>query len=233
MASDTEAPDTNKELLEAFERATIGFNLCPNRVWAVAKEKLPKLMPDSESISGHEKHEICNFDFCEYSQRDFTGVEQRHECKEKKCGRLQYLFSRDTLEEATTSTVWGLDGKSMIDPPRPYMAISHVWSDGTGAGLGQMEKSTNACTPFSGRSQDNLNARESGGILFVFPKERQHETGLFGISQAIMRTPESLWSMTASSDPGSGTREWHALPFSCHPGLVEAGPPWSWQGRAR
>jgi hypothetical protein len=150
MVSDTEAPDTNKELLEAFERATIGFNLCPNRVWAVAKEKLPKLMPNSESISGHEKHEICNFDFCEYSQRDFTGVEQRHECKEKKCGLLQYLFSRDTLEEATTSTVWGLDGKSMIDPPQPY----NLWQSPTCGqtelelGLGQMEKTTNACTPF-------------------------------------------------------------------------------------
>jgi hypothetical protein len=107
------------------------------------------------------------------------------------------------------------------------MAISHVWSDGTGAGAWPDGEDNECLYAFSGGSQDNLNARESGGILFVFPKERQHETGLFGISQAIMRMPESLWPMTASSDPGSGTREWHALPFSCRPGSVEAGPPWS------
>ncbi|KAH8748283.1 hypothetical protein F5883DRAFT_436614, partial [Diaporthe sp. PMI_573] len=130
-------PEASPKLLQDFERATKEFKLCPNRVWAVAKEKLPKLMPDCGSIPGHEEHELCTFDFCEYSQRDFTAVKQRHECEEEKCGRLQHLFSRDTLKAATTngkSTVWCLDGKSMIEPPQPYMAISHVWSDGTGIG---------------------------------------------------------------------------------------------------
>ncbi|KAF9771026.1 hypothetical protein IL306_011349 [Fusarium sp. DS 682] len=145
---DTKALDTEEGLLEAFERATRPtkeFRLCPNRVWAVAKEKLPKLMPgskwipgNSKSETGDEMHELCTFDFCEYSQRDFTAVQQRHECKEKqRCRRLQYLFSRDTLEAAAEnekSTVWGLNGKSMMEPTRPFMAISHVWSDGTGTG---------------------------------------------------------------------------------------------------
>lgn len=120
-------PDTS--LVEAFERATQKLHLCPNRVWAVAGENLPGLLPDGKSIPGHEGHDLCTFDFCEYSQRDFTAVEQRHECtKEKKeqCLRLQGLFSRDTLAEAANtgkSTVWQLDGKAMVEPPVPFMAV--------------------------------------------------------------------------------------------------------------
>src|SRR5262249_50839957 len=34
-------------------------------------------------------------------------------------------------------TAWGIDTGSMIEPPQPFMAISHVWSDGTGAGAWQ------------------------------------------------------------------------------------------------
>lgn len=110
---------------------------------SVAREDLPKLMPDGNSILDRDKsekrenHELCTFDFCEYSQRDFTAVEQRHECKKKKCFQLQDLFSREMLAIAANggkSTVWSLDGHYMIEPPRPYMAISHVWSDGTGTG---------------------------------------------------------------------------------------------------
>ena len=143
MGSDTE------KLTNAFKRATKEFNLYPNRVWAVAREDLPKLIPDDNSIldqgsskevensEGRQNHEVCTFDFCEYSQRDFTAVEQRHECKTKNCFQLQDLSSREMLTKAANdgkSTVWSLDGYSMIEPPRPYMAISHVWSDGTGTG---------------------------------------------------------------------------------------------------
>ncbi len=136
MAATPEAP-LRLPLLQAFEKATEKLKLCPNRVWAVAKEKLPELMPNKEPIPVHEQHELCTVDFCEHSQRDFTAVKQRHECKEGECRRLRYLFSRNRLDEAAEkgkSTVWRLDGKSMIEPPQPYMAISHVWSDGTGTG---------------------------------------------------------------------------------------------------
>src|SRR5947208_1978534 len=136
MAADTKA---SQDILEAFDTATKHF-ICPNRVWAVAKKDLPKLIPDDKTIRGpdnQDKHEQCTFDFCEQSRRDFTAVEQRHECKEKECVRLQWLFSRDTLKDAAEtgkSTVWRLDGRSTLNSSLPYMAISHVWSDGTGTG---------------------------------------------------------------------------------------------------
>lgn len=132
-------------LLGAFERATSKFNLCPNRVWAVGQENLAKLMPKesiNEGVNSGERnnHQSCTFDFCEYSQRDFTAVQQRHECEKGDCSQLQGLFSRELLNkaaEAEASTVWSLDGHAMIEHPQPYMAISHVWSDGTGSGAWQ------------------------------------------------------------------------------------------------
>lgn len=139
----------SKELLEAFEYATGELRLCPNRVWAVAREDLPMLIPNREKFKEyqgrhglrenehHENHAMCNSDFCEYSQRDFTTVQQRHECRERNCAQIWGLFSRSVLARAAEneeSTVWSLDGLSRIKPHRPYMAISHVWSDGTGAG---------------------------------------------------------------------------------------------------
>ncbi|KAF7588227.1 hypothetical protein BBP40_005978 [Aspergillus hancockii] len=141
---------SSRKLIEAFERATGQFNLCPNRVWAVAKDRLPQLLPDATSMSHvteNTTHELCTFDFCEYSQRDFTAVQQRHECKEKaKCVRIRGRFSRNTLNKAALagkSTTWQLDGKALLNLPLPYMAVSHVWSDGTGTG-GQ-EGEVNKC----------------------------------------------------------------------------------------
>jgi len=137
------------EIVEAIQRATRDFKLCPNRIWAVARslpqreQCLPSLIPPTEKIKQkmrREAHDQCTFDFCEYSRRDFTSVAQRHElpsCTNDPCGRLQGLFPRAELEAAANDgkpTAWKLDGKSMIEPPQPFMAISHVWSDGTGAG---------------------------------------------------------------------------------------------------
>ncbi|KAJ5876417.1 uncharacterized protein N7529_002001 [Penicillium soppii] len=136
----------NNGLLEAFQEAK-NLNLCPNRVWAVAGENLPNLLPVfSSTQSARDKiderenyndHNDCTPDFCEHSQRDFTAVQQRHECKENQCMQVRDQFRRDILNRAARNgkpTVWDLDGESMLEPPRPYMAISHVWSDGTGTG---------------------------------------------------------------------------------------------------
>lgn len=132
------------KLLDDFEKCTRDFKLCPNRVWAVAGKKLPVLMPPQikrETSSEDEDHGMCTYDLCEYSQRDFTAVQQRHECKNRDtCIQLQGLFSRKALAKALMdgrSTAWRLDGKAILEEPLPYMAISHVWADGTGIGAWQ------------------------------------------------------------------------------------------------
>jgi len=127
-----------------FKKATEEYGFCPNRVWAVAGSLLPKLIPTTKDPiqAGNfndelQNHEMCTFQFCEYSQRDFTAIDQRHECRDKKCDRLQGLFSRQVLEKAARAdewTVWSLDGRTLKSRQCLYMAVSHVWSDGTGAG---------------------------------------------------------------------------------------------------
>lgn len=76
-------PDRDK-LMDAFQRAK-ELNLCPNRLWVVAGEDLPRVFPDCDMIPVEgetvQEHEECTAGFCEYSLRDFTAVEQRHECK--------------------------------------------------------------------------------------------------------------------------------------------------------
>ncbi|KAI9654120.1 MAG: hypothetical protein M1829_000974 [Trizodia sp. TS-e1964] len=91
----------------------------------------------------HSLHNCCTFDFCEQSQINFTSISQRHEslsCKPGSfCEPLEGLFSRKTLEDAferneNGPTAWQFNGALIIEEGQKYMAISHVWSDGTGAG---------------------------------------------------------------------------------------------------
>jgi ankyrin repeat protein len=151
------APD-RKGLLDAFERAREDWQLCPNRVWEIGSsfeggqsmlpDLLDGLLPNSVSEfknavkNGMQRHDMCTFDFCELSTRDYTAVEQRHEseiCEKHTCPRLKTGFKDKILSAALKSgrqlTAWTLDGRSMIKHPQPFMAISHVWSDGTGNGI--------------------------------------------------------------------------------------------------
>ena len=92
---------------------------------------------DVKQTGGHKGHGQCTFDFCEHSRLDFTAVAQRHEsCTNRPC-KPKRGFETAKLEKAANAgrpTAWTLDGESMIEPPQPFMAISHVWPDGTGTG---------------------------------------------------------------------------------------------------
>jgi hypothetical protein len=133
-------------IAEAVQRAkTFGF--CPHRVWAVAsclpyeEYNLPALIPPvaGPRIPKHSNHDSCTFDFCEESVKNFTSVNQRHECANNDCGRLtkENMFQSKELIEPVRQglpTAWKLDGSSVIEPQQRFMAISHVWADGTGIG---------------------------------------------------------------------------------------------------
>jgi hypothetical protein len=154
--------DASPAITEAMERATKVFKLCPNRVWAIGRNlqgwetKLPQLIPPVEDgetrmkIVGHQGHEHCTFDFCEYSMLNFTNAKQRHErpsCATSPCDTIKDKFSAATLNEAAHAgkpTAWRLDGMSMVEDLESFMAISHVWSDGTGAG-GWPDGEVNEC----------------------------------------------------------------------------------------
>jgi hypothetical protein len=132
-------------IVGAIEAITAKYELCRNRVWEVTRslegkerDQLLQILATAkvEQTGSYEGHDQCTFDFCEHSRLDFTGVPQRHEsCTKSQCATK--LFDTLVLEkaiEAGMPTAWKLAETSVIEPPQPYMAISHVWSDGTGAG---------------------------------------------------------------------------------------------------
>ena len=155
--------DDEQSILDAVGRAKV-FKLCLRRIWAVAaslpdKERsLPGLIPPVDTFtvpshSGpHHEHEQCTFGFCEHSRIDFTSVSQHHECDDTSGCGSRYVFNLPALDqrvERGTSTAWKLvsgkpdDVPSLLDPTQPYMAVSHVWADGTGAGnwpLGEVNR---------------------------------------------------------------------------------------------
>lgn len=154
-------------LREEIERASKNYGFCPNRIWQIDSQlrhhefHLTALFQEfnetlSDSLAkamAHEDHSACTFDYCEFSNRNFTAVQQYHEpevseaddaesVKERHmnksiCSPLSDLFREDTLFAAAMAglpTAWKFDGRALIGHPRPFMAISHVWSDGTGSG---------------------------------------------------------------------------------------------------
>lgn len=151
--------DPEAEIIKAFEKATRTYRFCPNRVWAIAgslpgKEKnLPLLFPSEDEkieqlfsnlgnreFTENDRHDRCTFKFCERSQMNFTSVPQRHEltsCEDKQCDPISNRFDRRRLDVSVHeggSTAWHLNGRSVVAADQNFMAISHVWSDGTGTG---------------------------------------------------------------------------------------------------
>lgn len=136
------------QVLDAVERAK-ALRLCLRRIWAVAaslpdkENSLPGLIPVPGTffIPGHDRerheHEQCTFDFCEQSRIDFTSVAQHHETPcHGKCDHI--TFPLELLNERVANgkpTAWRLDEPSLLEASHPYMAVSHVWSDGTGSGI--------------------------------------------------------------------------------------------------
>ena len=139
--------DRDVSILRAVDRAK-AFKLCLRRIWAVAaslpdrEKSLPTLIPNPDMFSvpshnrEHHEHEQCTFDFCEHSRVDFTSVAQLHENCVVDCGHVEFPLSllKDRVENGLP-TVWKLNDTSLLDISHPYMAVSHVWADGTGAGI--------------------------------------------------------------------------------------------------
>lgn len=142
------------KVLASTERVK-DLGLCPQRVWSLAQNSpgqqismltLLPCMPSVPCIWSHTGHDACVPDYCAHLYLDFTGVEQLHMCPDPhtNCRKTEGLFPHDKLVAAIERqlehtdtfipTAWALDGLSIINEDQPFMAISHVWSDGTGTG---------------------------------------------------------------------------------------------------
>ncbi|KAJ6186445.1 hypothetical protein N7519_007746 [Penicillium mononematosum] len=151
---------TGPAIREASQKV-LSLELCSFRFWnlvdlAERKETdLPAIVntlnvEDRRRALRHKHHDKCAATKCQYSHKDSTKVDQLHIC-ESDCGR--YAFPMDELGEALElghTTAWSRD-VGVVKPPhlhnpdKPYIAISHVWADGTGVGVQQIQGMVNKC----------------------------------------------------------------------------------------
>ncbi|GAB1212871.1 hypothetical protein ATERTT37_002020 [Aspergillus terreus] len=119
--------------------------ICPDRLWnlALVSERkqvdLPCLM---DAVTGHPElkhtgHEHCIVGFCRTATVDSTKVQQLHRpgCPHD-CPMLE--FDPGLLAQSINDggrTCWTLTEPYEVAQHQPYIAISHVWSDGTGIGV--------------------------------------------------------------------------------------------------
>ena len=127
------------------------LGLCQQRVWEVVRQGqdgVLELVPLVRALESaleyrpqlrHDGHESCTSGFCEFATLNFTSVTQLHKCRYKSCATTtDKMFNQshlvEALEDNTMTTAWTLDGMSLVAQGKSYLAVSHVWSDGTGAG---------------------------------------------------------------------------------------------------
>ncbi|KAF2962977.1 hypothetical protein GQX73_g10591 [Xylaria multiplex] len=123
------------------------LDLCSCRFWNfvnLAERKqsdLPDIVHALEKSSRrdilyHSGHQHCAPTKCEYSHLDSTKVEQLHKCEHRDCEQSKYPVELlGMAAELGEGTVWSISSPELNAPGIPYVAISHVWSDGTGVGV--------------------------------------------------------------------------------------------------
>ncbi|OJD39062.1 ankyrin repeat-containing [Diplodia corticola] len=138
-------------VMDAEERAA-KLSLCPKRLWSVVQSLewldnvLPALVDVLEKAPrpqafAHRGHEECSAQFCELSLENSALKKQLHKRDSGQCGRttklhLARLSYAVRNGETTAWPIEELQGRKPERSLKSYMAISHVWSDGTGVGTG-------------------------------------------------------------------------------------------------
>ncbi|KAK6339419.1 hypothetical protein TWF718_008838 [Orbilia javanica] len=137
-----------KAISDAVKKAT--GNICLNRLWNTtliserAEQDIPSLV--NLAIYGryeklrHPGHEQCTPEQCDFTSVDATRVKQLHQCPETDidCRATKTNFDPALLKvsiESGGGTVWSVDAPFRVLQDAKYIAISHVWADGTGIGL--------------------------------------------------------------------------------------------------
>jgi hypothetical protein len=143
--------DVGEDAVEKALKQAHSLRICPNRLWAltkVAERKEADLLGLVEVAQrypslGNDVHEKCVRELCVLSEIDSTTKTQVHKPSEDACRDRgicrQFTYPVKLLEESITSgmgSAWLCHDIRNILPGDPYIAISHVWLDGTGIGIG-------------------------------------------------------------------------------------------------
>ncbi|RYO99772.1 hypothetical protein DL766_001475 [Monosporascus sp. MC13-8B] len=142
--------------LPAIEKASKkipDLSLCKYRFWNFVNlaERKQSDLPDLVNALTprrqlqHEGHGSCAASRCQSSHQDSTKLDQLHKCSGSSCEQRMYPVE-DLIEalELGTGTAWSRRSPVLAATDDAYIAISHVWSDGTG--VGRKEQGTvNSC----------------------------------------------------------------------------------------
>ena len=142
--------------IEEASSKIVELGFCQKRVWEVIKNAYDgeiEVVPLVRALEhlpqlGHKDHESCTPAFCDDASKNYTSVTQLHMCHSQDCATTtNNMFNQGllvaALKDNTMTTAWKLDGMSLVAQDSSYLAISHVWSDGTGVGAwkaGQVNK---------------------------------------------------------------------------------------------
>ena len=135
-----------------FELQTL--KVCKNRIWklvALSERKeadLPDIIRNLRSYPSirHDDHELCTQAKCQGASIDSTKHVQLHKCLKNDC--KQITLPTNLLSSAVrrgVPTAWDKDGIRLTRAQESYVAISHVWSDGTGVGGDKIHGTVNSC----------------------------------------------------------------------------------------
>ncbi|OTA87330.1 hypothetical protein M434DRAFT_81403, partial [Hypoxylon sp. CO27-5] len=127
----------------------------------------------------HPGHETCGSELCLFQDENSTLKTQLHKCADRDCSTL--VFPIHQLNDAVyknQSTAWPTSSMNCIDislspESTEFMAISHVWSDGTGVGISRPGE-VNSCLLFYFKQlADQLSCDGIWWDSICIPPERQ------------------------------------------------------------
>ncbi|KAF3933801.1 hypothetical protein ABW20_dc0105803 [Dactylellina cionopaga] len=123
-----------------------GNTICPNRLWNLSaiSERGEHDLPIISDLAGrhpqleHVGHSSCRAGLCAYASIDATRLKQLHVCDSQvECEKSEVHFDQKLLRTSIENgggSAWSINEPFEISE-KQYIAISHVWSDGTGIGL--------------------------------------------------------------------------------------------------
>jgi len=142
------------------------LSLCGNRFWNflnLTERKQSDLADVMYSLElrrdtlRHSDHNDCAPTKCQFSHKDSTTTKQLHKCKLGNCEHAKLPIELlMTAAELGDGMAWSRSCPKLNKPGDPYIAISHVWSDGTGVGLSSQGLVNHCLFDYFGRIAETL-----------------------------------------------------------------------------
>ncbi|EXJ70209.1 uncharacterized protein A1O5_06277 [Cladophialophora psammophila CBS 110553] len=129
------------------------MDICKTQIWnliGTSERKecdLPDIVTTLEVLSSirHPNHHHCTPAMCMVQRLSSTHLKQQCKCFQENCEQLTIVIGPlSNAVRSGTPTAWLLDGTRLTRRDEPYLALSHVWSDGTGDGTKQ-QGTVNRC----------------------------------------------------------------------------------------